>query len=587
MTVGENGEGEGTLSNVVKEKVGDSSSEIECVNQIGVIHADFTTGPNLTSARSLKANGLISSTGLILGSRGFLMTRKERDELISQNPQSACLVYPIKNGRDLLDMPRDMYVIDTHSLDIGELKARHPVVFQRLLTRVYPERQTNRDTKLRSQWWLFRRTNEQVRKAIHGLARYIVTSETSRRRIFMFLDGTAKPEHKLVVIGSDSAYILAVLSSRIHVVWSMASGGWLGVGNDSVYAKSTCFEKFPFPDGTGTRRTLIGELGEQLDAHRKRQRARQEKLTITDMYGVLDKLRSGETLSGKDRLVHEQGLVSVLQQIHDEIDAAVFDAYGWPHDLSDDEILRRLVELNHERAAEEKRGVIRWLRPEYQNPQGRQAAAASQGALPIEPGEPESPAIKGVKRPWPKTLPEQAQAVRAVLAEQSTRLDPRATGPALPPCPHQARIRALADAGLAGSSAGAGRWRLRSDLATVPGCSAQRGANGSQTGLCVSSHASRQRPRHYRVVMKHCRMRGFAIHSPPRRHSLQASKPVNPLASHFRFGAKQRGRMPRGCAVSQQPHRCQRSRHHLCPFHDRGPLAVILAFESAVSFEMS
>ena len=126
----------------------------------------------------------------------------------------------------------------------------------------------------------------------------------------------------------------------------------------------------------------------------------------------------------KEKVIHERGLVSVLKQIHDDLDAAVFDAYGWPHDLSDDEILRRLVELNQERAEEEKRGVIRWLRPEYQNPEGLQAAAATQSTLPIEPEEPESPAIKAGKRPWPKTLPEQAQAVRAVLAEHSSGLTP-------------------------------------------------------------------------------------------------------------------------------------------------------------------
>ena len=124
-------------------------------------------------------------------------------------------------------------------------------------------------------------------------------------------------------------------------------------------------------------------------------------------------------------MIHEQGLVSVLKQIHDELDSAVFGAYGWRRDLSDDEILRRLVELNRKRTEEEKRGIIRWLRPEYQNPDGTQAEATTQGTLPIEPESPEaSPAVAGAKRPWPKTLPEQAQAVRAVLAEHPTGLTP-------------------------------------------------------------------------------------------------------------------------------------------------------------------
>ncbi|MGC9396350.1 MAG: class I SAM-dependent DNA methyltransferase, partial [Anaerolineae bacterium] len=39
-----------------------------------------------------------------------------------------------------------------------------------------------------------------------------------------------------------------------------------------------------------------------------------------------------------------------LALAHEKLDEAVFDAYGWPHDLSDDEILERLLALNLERA---------------------------------------------------------------------------------------------------------------------------------------------------------------------------------------------------------------------------------------------
>jgi len=132
------------------------------------------------------------------------------------------------------------------------------------------------------------------------------------------------------------------------------------------------------------------------------------------MYNVLEKLRRNEPLSEKDKVVHEQGLVSVLRQIHDDLDAAVAEAYGWPADLPDEEILRRLVALNAERAEEERRGLIRWLRPEFQNPTG---AAASQGSLGLVPAA--AKAKKAEKTPWPKSLAEQAQAVRAALAGRS------------------------------------------------------------------------------------------------------------------------------------------------------------------------
>ena len=146
---------------------------------------------------------------------------------------------------------------------------------------------------------------------------------------------------------------------------------------------------------------------------------------MTGTYNVLSKLRSGEPLTDKEKTIHEQGLVSVLKQIHDDLDSAVFDAYGWPHDLTDDEILARLVALNAERAADEARGIIHWLRPEFQHPEGTRAA--TQTNLPIAPDEPESasgPSKPAKRSPWPKSLPEQVQAVRSTLSAHPSGLTP-------------------------------------------------------------------------------------------------------------------------------------------------------------------
>ncbi len=129
------------------------------------------------------------------------------------------------------------------------------------------------------------------------------------------------------------------------------------------------------------------------------------------MYNVLEKLRSGEALTAKEQTIHTQGLVSVLKEIHDDLDRAVFDAYGWPHDLDDAAILERLVALNAERAAEERQGKIRWLRPEYQCPAGTATQTTTVAAASVAAVEAQAP----TKRPWPKGLAEQAQSVRGAL----------------------------------------------------------------------------------------------------------------------------------------------------------------------------
>ncbi len=140
-------------------------------------------------------------------------------------------------------------------------------------------------------------------------------------------------------------------------------------------------------------------------------------MTLTGLYNVLDKLTkrqdaasTGETLTPKERTVYEDGLVGILREIHDELDAAVAEAYGWPPDMETDEILARLLDLNTRRAAEEAAGTVRWLRPEYQAPEGSKAVQGEmegiQAAAPVP-----APAPKQ-KTPWPAKLADQAALVR-------------------------------------------------------------------------------------------------------------------------------------------------------------------------------
>jgi hypothetical protein len=185
------------------------------------------------------------------------------------------------------------------------------------------------------------------------------------------LNASILPDNKLVAFALDDAFALGILSSQIHVVWALRAGGWLGVGNDPVYVKSRCFDPFPFPLANDLQKHRIRVLAEDLDAHRKRVLAEHPHLTMTGLYNVLERLRAGaaaDALDPAERRIFDDGLVLILKELHDKLDAAVADAYGWPTDLADEDILARLVALNKERAQEEARGLVRWLRPEYQIP---------------------------------------------------------------------------------------------------------------------------------------------------------------------------------------------------------------------------
>ncbi|MDI1451317.1 DNA methyltransferase [Polyangium sp. 6x1] len=411
MTVGAPGHGEGVLAVVVKEGEDaghDGAVPVTVEPRQGIIHDNLAVGANVSAARPLQANSNLTSAGVMLGGRGFVLLS---DDTVEGPP---IVVKPIRNGNDVLQRSRTARVIDFYGYSVDGARTIAAQAFQRVLDRVKPERETNPRKSRRERWWLFSEPMPHLRRIIAGLPRYIGTPETSKHRVFVFVEGSVLPEHPLLAIGLSDAASLGVLSSRIHVTWSVSAGGRLGVGNDPRYNKTKCFEPFPFPVVEPGQRERIGKLGEQLDAHRKKQQAAHGELTITGMYNVLEKLRRGERLTDKELVIHEKGLVSVLKQIHDDLDAAVFEAYGWPSDLTAEQILEKLVALNAERVAEEARGIVRWLRPEFQNPTGAQAATQTTIATVEEaPDDEEAPAAEAPKaKLWPKKLPEQIAAVR-------------------------------------------------------------------------------------------------------------------------------------------------------------------------------
>jgi hypothetical protein len=394
------GHGKGRLLTVTDEQTAESGEVIvSLVERQGRIQADLKVGAAVSGAGRLKANAELSSPGVKLHGAGFIVSREEAATLgLGTVPGLERHVREYRNGRDLMASPRDVLVIDLFGLNADEVRVRFPAVFQWVVERVKPERDQNNRATYRDNWWVFGEPRKDFRPALAGLPRYIATVETAKHRTFQFLDASVLPDNMLIAIATDDGAWLGVLSSQVHVEWALAAGGRLGVGNDPRYNKSRCFEPFPFPhDDTGLTPELtdhIRKLAEQLDAHRKARQTAFDAVTLTGLYNVLDKLRRGEALSPKEKVLHEQGLVSVLRSLHDELDAAVLAAYGWsdlgPVPWADEAaravwteaVLERLVALNARRAAEEAAGTIRWLRPDFQDPARRaeREVAAAQAA---------------------------------------------------------------------------------------------------------------------------------------------------------------------------------------------------------------
>ena len=194
-------------------------------------------------------------------------------------------------------------------------------------------------------------------------------------------------------------------------------------------------------------------LGNCLDSFRKKRLAEHDFLTMTALYNVLERVRELENgcdvppLSAKEKDIHEAGLVSVLKEIHDDIDRAVFKAYGWgdltpalvgkpgatmpsPHktpeqEEAEEELLARLVALNQERAAEERRGIVRWLRPDYQKPKLGHKVKTPEDVEQVE-AQLVVPETADGKPAWPEDELDRIRVVRDMLGRAPAPLAPEA-----------------------------------------------------------------------------------------------------------------------------------------------------------------
>ncbi|WP_310570963.1 DNA methyltransferase [Gemmatimonas sp.] len=377
------------------------------------IHADVATA----SGVPLQSNAGLATRGFMIFGAGFVLTKQEASILLSSDSTLASRLRPFRNGLDLTSRPRDVYVIDFGML--SEHEARNwPVLFDIVRSRVKPGREANARAQRVKYWWRFGEPNSGLRTALVGLRRYIATPETAKHRFFVFLDSSVAPDNALVCITTDSSLVMGVLSSTAHSCWLLAAGGALE--DKPRYNKRVCFDSFPFPAPSPALGNRISILAESLDAHRAAAIARDERVTMTGVYNVVEKLRAGEALTPKERTVHELSACGILRDLHDELDTLVAEAYGWPWPMTAEAILERLVALHDVRVAEEAQGIVRWLRPEFQAPESTSASPAAELAL-----EATTTAIAAVAEPtpWPTHAIEQIAALKRLVSSRTLTVD--------------------------------------------------------------------------------------------------------------------------------------------------------------------
>ena len=310
---------------------------------VQAINANLTGSLDLTKARRLLENFNLAFMGDTKGG-SFDIPSDEAGSMLGTpgNPNgrpNSDVVRPWANGLDITRRPRGMWIID-FGVDMAEEDAAlYEAPFEYVVRHVQPEREASRTT--RSEWWLHERPRFEMRDAMASLCRYIGTARVAKHRLFIWLARETLADSQVIVIARDDDYFLGVLHSKPHELWALRMGTQLE--SRPRYTPTTTFETYPFPwppgkePGGDPRVGAVAEAARDLVEKRDRwlnpegaTEAQLKELTLTNLYN-----------KRPTWLVHA----------HKRLDDAVLDAYGWPHDLSDEDILSRLLALNLERAA--------------------------------------------------------------------------------------------------------------------------------------------------------------------------------------------------------------------------------------------
>ncbi|MBN1581065.1 MAG: class I SAM-dependent DNA methyltransferase, partial [Anaerolineae bacterium] len=361
---------------------GIESSRLLDGRSVSSIHADLSSHADVTKAKVLEENQLLGFIGSCKGG-SFDIFDDEALEILQDggNPHgkpNSDVVRPIMNSRDLLAGTNDRWIIDNADLALSDA-CQYEYPQSIVVARVKPKREENRNRWLRENWWRPQRMRPEMREAIAPLSRFLVTPTTSKHRIFAWLKAPVLPDHQLVVFARSDDYFFGVLHSRIHEVWARAQGTQLREATSGFrYTPTTCFETFPFPHPTDVHKDEISIAAHNLDEKRKnwlnpREWIKEETLEFPGSVGGIwsrhlrncDENDRGTVhyvrIIPKDddcaKRLKRRTLTNLYNQrptwldlAHRKLDEAVLDAYGWPHDLTDDEILERLLALNLERA---------------------------------------------------------------------------------------------------------------------------------------------------------------------------------------------------------------------------------------------
>jgi type II restriction/modification system DNA methylase subunit YeeA len=344
------------------------------------IHTDLTgvAGLDLTRARTLVENKGVAFMGDTKGGAFDIPGDLARQWLsLPRNPNgrpNADVLRPWANGMDLTRRPSDTWIIDFGWTMSEHDAAFYVAPFAHVAKHVRPVRAKNNRAMYAKLWWRHVEARQGMIAALRPLSRFIVTARVSSHRLFVLVEAPTLPDSATIVIARDDDTTFGILHSRFHELWSLRLG--TSLEDRPRYTPTTTFETFPFPDGltpnipaaayaNDPRAQKIAAAARALVEKRDRWLNPPELITIVPevVPGFPDRILPRDAAAAailKKRtltnLYNTRGSAegAWLDSLHHALDGAVAEAYGWPADLPDDEVLARLLALNLARAGTAK-----------------------------------------------------------------------------------------------------------------------------------------------------------------------------------------------------------------------------------------
>jgi type II restriction/modification system DNA methylase subunit YeeA len=358
---------------------GDDRSRLLDGQAVPQITPSLTSLADLSTARPLRENAEIAFIGTSMhGPFDFDEEAGLQMLMPAGNPTgkpNSDVVRPILNALEITRREARRWTVAFDPAMAWTVAAGYHRAAEFVKATVKPVRDENHRKAYRDRWWLHGEARPAMQAALRGLPRFLATPRVSKHRVFVWVSPEILPSDATVAFARHDDFFFGVLQSRFHEVWALKLGTRLETR--PRYTPTTCFETFPLPPATAAQTAAIESVAIELYALRDRWLNPTEWMhqqtvefpgsaegpwaryidtaTVVANTGLglvrYPRLEPKDASSAKmlkvrtlTKLYNERP--TWLDNAHKALDAAVAAAYGWPADLTNDQVIERLLAMN-------------------------------------------------------------------------------------------------------------------------------------------------------------------------------------------------------------------------------------------------